>query len=217
MPHYHPKKSGGAKEMTLWTENSFKRLKNDVLQSDTDRGSASIADLVAGEKQSPQSLVLAANELKNNLIMPHYQSRKFGWHGVGMHVHPKERNETYTRPALIPEAPTSPIWLRPRNNSVRDVFWLKHKQKNTMIMPPLSIRKILVASKKSLIMNKMFLDHKQMGITRSTNRNPSPILMASWSSKPLPEASILATMGLRIRHKTNSSSIALRAASLMGL
>jgi hypothetical protein len=41
--------------------------------------------------------------------------------------------------------------------------------------------------------------------------------MASWSSKPPEDAFISVTVGLRIRHKTNSSLIALSAAALMGL
>jgi hypothetical protein len=111
--------------------------KGDVRQGTADRDSTSIADLVAAKIQYLQRFVLAAYELKNNMIMPalHYQSEKNGWQDMGTNVHPQRKNETYARPALSPEAPTAPIVLPQSSNCVRDAFWLRIKQNQTLIRP----------------------------------------------------------------------------------
>jgi hypothetical protein len=98
------------------------------------------------------------------------------------------------------------------------VFWLPNKQKThldkALINPKQSGGAIVEMSFRE---KEVSLSQTNGNYIQSTNRNPSPILMASWSSKPLSRASMLVTVGLRIRHKTNSSSIALRAAALMRL
>ncbi len=133
-------------------ESSFTRWKSDVRQGTTDRGSASIANSVAGEVQFRQRYVVAANWTQTQLDNARYQSETIRWRDMGTNVHPQRRNETYARPAPRPEAPTSPIWLTQRCNSVRDAFWLPIKQNQTLIMPIINHEKSGGAQEMSLWM-----------------------------------------------------------------
>jgi hypothetical protein len=59
-------------------KSSFTSLKSDVRQGTTDRGSASIPNVVLTEVQFRQRVVLAANHTKHALIMPIINPEKSG-------------------------------------------------------------------------------------------------------------------------------------------
>ena len=77
--HYQSEKIGWPKRNVFLNESSFTSLKSDVRQNATDRGSASIANLVDSEAQLLQGVVLAANQTQTHLDRTHYQSKKIGW------------------------------------------------------------------------------------------------------------------------------------------
>jgi hypothetical protein len=138
---YQSEKIGWRKGNVFLKEKSFTSLKSDVRQGTTDRGSASITNLVVVEVQFRQRVVLPANHTKHTLIMP-IINQKIGWRGMGTNIHPQSENETYARPSPRPEAPASPIWLAQSVNSVKDMFLLPIKHNHTLIRPNYQCEKI---------------------------------------------------------------------------
>ncbi len=78
--HYQSGKIGLRQRNVFLRESAFTSLKSDVRQGATDRGSASIADLVVVEPQRLQRLVLAANQTYSQRDKAHYHPQKIGWH-----------------------------------------------------------------------------------------------------------------------------------------